>query len=226
MNPDIDALRDAVTILTTSHQVVVDDRDGTYLGTRKEAALLAKLRAASIPNSGSASGGGSMKSRRSALNVSAVDLMWSIETRASTWYREELLKEGLTAPSSSYPGRVEAVLTTWHNLVIRRYKADQIADHGLAARVGAVRRMASEIERLLDPNYTFELDAKCPECGSLFQSAQVAGEWVRQRALLVTECEPLEASYVTCRHCKHTWHGITEARALSFAIDQARRANA
>ncbi len=219
MNPElITEFRNVVAVLTQPHEVAVKDANGVVLGHRSELPLLTKLRAAAIPNSGSAAGGGSLPNQRVNINVGAVDLITRIGNKASAWYQDELRQIGMNDHFGAM--KMEAIVTNWHFLVIRRFRGETISDSGMELRIRAIKIVISDIRGLLDPNYTFEVTAACPECHATRVSMLVNGEYLPRRALVVTETDPLELSYVNCGNCHRTWHGVDEVRALRIAIDK------
>lgn len=209
MNTELIAqLHTELNILCRAHVVIVEDDHGGFLGTRNEAPLYAKLRAATIGGRGD--GGKGIAARESTpMNVSAVDLYQLISKRMRSWYADE--SEGASYPHSSSE-RVDVVTVRWAALVALRYRRGQLTEEGMQKRVHAIQQVTAAIRDLLDPPYRFELTSPCPSCDAEFLPTGA-------RVLVVTEVKPLEKSFVSCRACGEEWKGIHEARRLSLLLD-------
>lgn len=205
-------LHTELNILCRAHVVIVEDDHGGFLGTRNEAPLYAKLRAATIGGRGD--GGKGISARESTpLNVSAVDLYQAITRRIRRAYAQESDKVRGYAPTAAE--RVDVLTIKWASLVVMRYRRGELDDAGIYSALGFLRGITTSIRELLDPPYRFELTSPCPRCDAEF----VTTPETRNRALVVTECKPLDDSFVTCRACNEQWHGIHEARRLSLEME-------
>lgn len=209
------AFRQTVDALSLPHVVVVDSHDGEFLGSRNEAALLVKLRAASSAKINGAGGQGVSARERVPLNVGAVDLYRRIERDVLVWAdREELVRK----PGES----LESLLRRWALSYETAYSARRISAGGFRAKAAQLVEVANSIRDLLDPPYRFPLTSPCPMCGQEWvdtASVDDPSERVRVRALTVTERQPVEHSSVLCMACRVVWHGVSEARLLRQAID-------
>lgn len=210
----IGELHKSLNILCRAHVVLVEDDHGGFLGTRNEAPLYAKLRAATIGGRGD--GGKGISARESTpLNVSAVDLHNLIAKRIRTWYADELALLGSRAPRNLAAERVDITTIRWASLVVQRNRRGELSDEGMAKRVHGAEQIVRSIRDLLDPPYRFELTSPCPRCGAEFT------EQSHSRVLVVTEVKPLDKSFVTCLACGKEWKGIHEARMLTLELDGA-----
>lgn len=209
------AFRVTVDALSLPHVVVVDSHDGEFLGSRNEAALLVKLRAASSAKINGAGGQGVSARERVPLNVGAVDLYRRIEHDVRNWCeREELNVVGLP---------LENQLRRWAVSYETAYTGRKVSAGGFRARTAQLVDMANQIRDLLDPPYRFPLTSPCPLCGQEWVDTVAVddpSERVRMRALTVTERQPVEHSSVLCMACRVVWHGVSEARLLRQAIDE------
>lgn len=222
LNPITELMR-VVDVLTKPHTVIVDDRSGRFLGSREEAALLVKLRAAVASNIGGQGGQGAPGNQRVPLNVGASDLLNRITADVREWYGRE------TDYTDSNHGKpaVEVTLRQWFIRYVNRYRSKQITDEGMFGQVREIERWVLQIRDLLDPPFRFPLTAPCPVCGQAWVerfATDDPSELERIRALNAVERERIEDSYVVCNGCEKVWRGVYEARRLRIQIDDAEAA--
>ena len=213
-------LFEAIRVLTQTHEVIIDDKHGTFLGSRTELPLLLKLRTAQASNIGGAGGAGKAGRERVPLNVGAADLYDRIQGDIREWFGRETdyAEHGRPLP--------EVVLQQWYLRYVNRWRAQEITDASVWERERDVQNWITQIRDLLDPPFRFPLTAPCPICGKewvTLNNEDDENEREQVRVLNAVERERIEDSYVVCRNpeCGRIWRGVHEARQLRIAIDDA-----
>lgn len=195
-------LLQAVDILTLSHETHVE-RQGAYLFTRQDPALIPALRAAihGAPTIGS--GATTPHHQRSILDPTLTELYSAIEKRIRNWARRTGYQ-----PVTSWPAP-EQLLRTWH----AAYRGDTRA-HEATLNTW----IATISDLLIDPPRHWALSEECPVCGERWATTPDG----RVDSLHITEREPAHHSEIVCRNpeCGAHWDGVDGARALALAIDQ------
>jgi len=193
-------LLQAVDVLTLPHDTIVE-RQGAYLFTRQDPALIPALRQAIHSNIGTGSGGGEAHHTRTVLNIQASEQYRAIEKRIRNWARRAGYQ-----PTHHWP-EPETLLRIWH----ATYRGDT------RTHEATLNAWITTLEELLvDPPRRWSLSEECPVCNQRWAITPDG----RVDALSVTERDPAHHSETVCRNCSARWDGIEGARALALAIDE------
>lgn len=218
-NP-VSELRKVVDTLTAVHEEVVNDKDGEFLGLRKENPLLLKLFAAVASNLGGAGGAGSDPRTRVPLNVGARDLADRITARVMEWYAEVDKQPDRDRP------RLDVVLRRWYLAYVNQYNQGKLIDIQLWSKQTQLEAYITQIRDLLDPPFRYPIESFCPNCGKQrFErfTADDPNEKEIVWALNAVERENLKDSYVMCEACARVWFG-DDTRNLGMAVDAMKSA--
>lgn len=212
--------------LTLEHTVIVEDKDGRFLGHRQEIALLVKLNAAVQSSSGGNGGDGKPGRERVPIDVSAQDLFNRITADIREWYGRETdyAEHGLPAPW--------VTLRQWYIRFINRYRQGDIHDRTMWSQISTVESWVQQIRDKLDPPTKIEITAPCPICGhewvnvglKLADGRDDPEDIEMVRVLNAVEREKIEDSYAMCQACNTVWKGVGRMRQLRIAIDDAEDA--
>lgn len=213
---DLGALKASLSILVEDHWVQVDDHDGTFLGTRREKALLEQLKAAVAGGTSRGSGGSAAKNARSPLNVGAADLLNDILWNGRQEYNWAIRRLGGEARKDAYSAA--AFLAGWVSTLDALDRMGALEPTELPRAKARLDNVAGAIRDLLDPPFRFDLTTPCPTC----KGSRTADNAL---ALVVTERIPADNSQVDCRLCKASWKGVHEARLLSIAVNEPLTVN-
>lgn len=199
-------LLQAVDILTLAHDTMVE-RQGAYLFTRQDPALIPALRQAIHSNIGTGSGGGTTPHHeRGVIDPEASELYRAVEKRIRNWATRAGYR-----PTQRWP-EPENLLRTWYATHPARF--DERAY--LSTLNGWIRQIE---EKLIDAPRRWTLNEACPACGHRWAETP---DGLQVDAIQVVERDPIDHSEYTCRHCNARWEGVNGARALALAIDLAK----
>lgn len=218
-NP-IDELRKVVDTLTAVHEVIVEDREGTFLGTRRENPLLLKLFAAVASNLGGAGGAGSDPNTRVPINVGARDLLDRITARVMEWYADVDKQPDRDRP------RLDVILQRWRVGYLNQYRDGKFLELAVWSKTQQLDAWVTQIRDLLDPPRRYPIDSLCPNCGRDFIRRPLLDDPREEeivRVLNAVEREKFEDSYILCESCARVWQG-NDTRRASMAIDAMRSA--